>query len=404
MANITGTPGDDSRSGGNDADHMFGLAGNDTLQGFNNKDTLDGGPGNDSLIGGNGGGTGDGGDSLIGGTGSDTLDGSGNQDTLDGGAGADSMFGGGSGDTYVVDDAKDIVSESNLGGVDTVQSWISFDLNGKLVFGDVENLTLTGSSALSGIGNTLANALTGNIGANTLTGNGGNDTLDGGAGADSMIGGAGDDTYVIDNAGDKILETGVDANDTVISKFSVDLDDPAFSGIEHATLTGTAAINATGNALVNHLIGNDGANKLDGGTGNDTLEGGKGNDIYVVDTAADIVAESVSGAAGGIDTVLSSAFPSPLGANVENLTLHRYWRHVRHRQRPQQQDQRQRLGPTKSAAGLGADTMAGGDGDDEYFVDDKGDVRHRSGRRRARRRVVPASASSSDANLEVHAN
>ena len=43
---------------------------------------------------------------------------------------------------------------------------------------DIENLTLTGSSALAGTGNALGNVLTGNSGANVLTGLGGNDTLE----------------------------------------------------------------------------------------------------------------------------------------------------------------------------------------------------------------------------------
>ena len=44
-------------------------------------------------------------------------------------------------------------------------------------------------------------------------------------------------------------------------------------GIENITLTGTANINATGNALANVLTGNSGNNVLDGGTGADTMIG-----------------------------------------------------------------------------------------------------------------------------------
>ncbi len=52
------------------------------------------------------------------------------------------------------------------------------------------------------------------------------------------------------------------------------------SGIENITLTGTATINATGNALANVLTGNTGNNVLNGGTGDDTMIGGVGNDTY----------------------------------------------------------------------------------------------------------------------------
>src|SRR6185295_16639066 len=64
-----------------------------------------------------------------------------------------------------------------------------------------ENLTLTGTAAINGTGNTLANVLTGNSAANTLTGAAGSDTLNGGQGNDVLNGGVGNDTYLF-NRGD----------------------------------------------------------------------------------------------------------------------------------------------------------------------------------------------------------
>ena len=79
------------------------------------------------------------------------------------------------------------------------------------------------------------------------------------------------------------------------------------ANVENLTLTGTANLNGTGNALDNILIGNGGINVLTGGAGNDT---------YVVG-AGDTVAESLN---GGTDTVQSSVTWT-FGSNVENLTL-----------------------------------------------------------------------------------
>ena len=51
------------------------------------------------------------------------------------------------------------------------------------------------------------------------------------------------------------------------------------NNVENLFLTGTSAINGTGNTLNNLVRGNTGVNTLNGGTGNDILEGGDGNDI-----------------------------------------------------------------------------------------------------------------------------
>ena len=91
-------------------------------------------------------------------------------------------------DVYVINATNQYVAETLNGGIDTVQSSITYslvDTDGDNAFGaNVENLTLTGSADINGTGNALNNFLVGNSGANTLTGDAGNDTLTGGAGAD----------------------------------------------------------------------------------------------------------------------------------------------------------------------------------------------------------------------------
>ncbi|MEO8342521.1 MAG: calcium-binding protein, partial [Gallionella sp.] len=211
-------------------------------------------------------------------------------DTLDGGAGADTMAGSTGNDTYIVDDAGDVVVELANEGTDTIQSSISYSLSA-----NVENLTLTGTAAINGTGNELNNIITGNSNANVLTG------------------GAGNDTYVVDNTGDVVTEFANEGTDTVQSSVSYTLG----AEVENLTLTGTAAINATGNELDNILTGNSGSNVLDGGLGADTLSGGSGSDTYYVDNAADVVIEGIT---VGTDTIYSTV-SYVLPANVENLVL-----------------------------------------------------------------------------------
>jgi len=135
--------------------------------------------------------------------------------------------------------------------------------------------------------------LYGQVGRDTLRGGEGNDWLDGGLGIDNMAGGRGADTYVVDNIGDVVTEMAGAGIDTVRS--SVDHKLGAF--VERLILTGTDAINGTGNGLDNRLIGNSADNVLDGGRGSDTLSGGEGSDTFrlLSEDAADLVLDFTSG-------------------------------------------------------------------------------------------------------------
>ena len=257
---------------------------------------------------------------------------------LDGGAGADTLKGGAGNDKYVLDHAGDVVDEE--GNTDTGDEIVTKTAIAGLFVG-IENYTYTGTKAWTFTadgsdnrlsGGTVADNLNGAAGNDTLLGNGGNDILtgdvgddflDGGAGDDKMKGGAGNDTYVVASTKDFVdEETNLDTDDRVRSSIAVNLTTFAGGAIEHVTLTGTAALNATGNAAANELVGNDGANILNGNGGADTMIGGKGADTYVVDNAGDVVIESIAGAAGGIDTVNSSVdFDLSGHVNIERLTL-----------------------------------------------------------------------------------
>ncbi|WP_460844413.1 beta strand repeat-containing protein [Noviherbaspirillum agri] len=331
-------------------------------------------------------------------TGTEDLSGTGNtlnniitgnsgNNVLDGGAGADTMAGGGGDDTYIVDNASDVIVEAANGGNDTVYSSASYTLSA-----NVENLVLTGAAAINGTGNAQDNVITGNGSSNVLSGmagndlligGAGNDTLDGGLDADTMHGGEGNDTYVVDNAGDLVVENADEGTDTVQSSISYTLT----ANVENLTLTGSASINGTGNALDNVITGNTGNNVLNGLEGNDTLigsagndtlnggvgadnmQGGTGDDTYVVDDVGDIVTEAAS---AGTDTVQSS-ISYTLTANVENLTL-TGTEDLSGTGNTLNNVITGNSGNNVLDGGAGADTMSGGRGDDTYIVDNTGDA------------------------------
>jgi Ca2+-binding RTX toxin-like protein len=300
---VDGGAGNDTLEGGQDQDMMYGGDGNDIIEGQAGSDVIYGGLGADSIDGSgkdfdNGGKQyRDKNDEIHGGPGNDTIYGSEGADTIWGDGGddmlwgdrvdrsdsntMDTVYGGAGDDIYFMVSGSDIFIENAEEGTDTVYSAIHYTLPA-----NIENLTLM-IPFTNGYGNALDNIITGSPGSNKLSG------------------GQGNDSYFVD-AFDTVIEAENAGYDTVYSPVNNTLPEH----VEKLALTGTAAVNGTGNALDNVLMGNGAAN---------VLRGGSGNDSYYVDTQDTVVEQ----ANDGVDTVyVSSDYDlRQKTSHVENLTL-----------------------------------------------------------------------------------
>lgn len=176
IENVVGSlTGNDSITGDDEANRLFGMGGDDALTGLGGEDVLVGDAGDDVLSGG------DGDDNLSGGDGNDQMSGGADNDLLDAGEGNDILHGDAGDDTLVGGDGAD---------------------------------QLTG-----GIGDDV---LVGDGGVDTLVGGVGNDQLTGGFGNDVLDGGAGDDIYSFSasSGNDVIVDT--DGENNLVFDASVD--------------------------------------------------------------------------------------------------------------------------------------------------------------------------------------
>ncbi|MEZ0264221.1 MAG: beta strand repeat-containing protein, partial [Phycisphaerae bacterium] len=315
-----------------------GLGGTDTLLDIESvlgsrlaNDTITGGAGNDTLFGQGGN------DSLNGGGGNDWLYAGTGVDTVDGGAGDE--------DVVVVPGAPGNYSVSRPNATDTVLvggttgenitlrnvEYVQFN-EGAVPVGDLwGNAATTGDDFLTGYeGDDSIDGLAGN---DTINGLPGNDTIIGGSGNDSLLGGGDNDLYVVDVAGDQVVENEGEGIDTVNVAYASALTYTLGAFVENAVVTSAAGIavnlagneldnQLTGNTAGNTLTGNDGNDTLNGGAGNDTMIGGAGDDTYVVNVAADVVNETLGGS--GTDTVnvsFTTGVTYTLGAGLENALV-----------------------------------------------------------------------------------
>jgi Ca2+-binding RTX toxin-like protein len=148
---------------------------------------------------------------------------------------------------------------------DGVDSDVSFNLNLE------QNLNLTGTNDIDGIGNNLNNMIIGNSGDNDIYGLADNDFLVGGAGNDYISGGVDNDT-IFGDAGDDIL---VDQSGTN-TFYGGDGNDIIVGGLENDTIYGDK-----GNDII---YGRAGTNTIYGGAGDNTIYGGDDGDTIYADS------------------------------------------------------------------------------------------------------------------------
>jgi Ca2+-binding RTX toxin-like protein len=216
-----------------------------------------------------------------------------------------------------------------------------------------------------------------------------------------MIGGDGNDVYVVDDKGDKIVETGKDRDDlvaTILSSYILGAisrtsgstiphrgdrhrqragqfhqgnvgkdkldgsagndivngqagDDLLIGGLGDDTLQGdddndllqggAGDDNLQGEAGNDDLQGGAGDDFLQGEEGTDTLRGGAGNDTYVLEDTDDTVIEA---AGQGRDSILANIdidLRNAAFANIEDLVFLRRQGSYRHRQRRRERHVRQ---------------------------------------------------------------
>jgi hypothetical protein len=156
-------------------------------------------------------------------------------------------MGGTGNDTFEINNAGDVITEVANTGSNTEQTSVSATLAA-----NVQNLTGTGTAALTLTGNTLANVITANSGA---------DTLVAGAGIAMLASGTGIDTFIVNNSSDAITVSSAKAGNVVQSSVNY---------VRPANLAGAGA---------STLKDTGGANVLVGGAGGDAITLGAGTAV-----------------------------------------------------------------------------------------------------------------------------
>ncbi|WP_243370405.1 calcium-binding protein [Microvirga solisilvae] len=295
-------------------------------------------------------------DGIEGTSGADKFYGNGADNFFIGGAGADTFYGGAGIDTISYQTATSAI-RINIGYFETGIG----DALGDTVQG-IENI----------VGSSFNDTITGSGEDNKIEGGDGNDLLQGSTGADTIDGGDGIDTVSYSYS---------DSWNVVIDLGAVDGIQAGLETTNHARGDKLISIeNVIGTKWADKITGNDVANVLDGGkqvnggTAVDTLAGAGGNDIYYVDeninNYVDIVIEKEN---EGTDLVYTT-YNYTLTAHVENLTaIAGKWNAVRLTGNNLANTIIGNEANNVINGLTGADYMAGGRGNDVYYIHDASD-------------------------------
>ena len=295
--------------------------------------------------------------------------------TITGGTGADSisdggligvtgdtLIGGGGKDTFIVSNAKDVISLAGTGS--SIISSGSYNLgSSNIQAGDINLLTYSGSGAAVLTGNNNADTINASLanGDVTISGQGYGSSIVGGQGTTTIYGyggstlrGQGDhNTFIVNTADDFIYVSNAvfvtSVIQTTLTNFNLGASTGSgvvsgvnyllYTGISAATLTGNGNLNESlngsssssgvsisGAGLFSTLVGGSGNdcllgnayNSLYGGTGFDalvsqngvsTLNGAGGTDTFIVGTTTDtIIGNSLSGSLGSVVQTTATNF------------------------------------------------------------------------------------------------
>lgn len=289
---------------------------------------------------------------IFGNDGDDVLDGGDGDDWLEGRGGIDTMTGGAGDDFYLVEEADDVVVETEFRGHDTVdvtaatyvmadwvedarifQYWsfipshtitgnaldnritLAYEDGAETIDGGAGSDTVSYSESIyGGVGIDLLTGvhtgvaaddtligienLVGTWDPDELRGDGGANILDGYTSFDLLAGRGGDDVYYVRDAGAVVVEEAAEGDDEIRVEWLSEYALP--DHVERLVYFGWGGFAGTGNALNNHLVGGGDGDVLTGGLGADTLAGGAGADLFAV-------GEGESGTGAAADRILDFA-------------------------------------------------------------------------------------------------